>query len=112
MSTVLFSPIGVFIVFLARGALIFFGAGLIAPKGDKSGGKLKMYACGEDMPELKHSSSAAIFFHVALYFTIIDVAVLTIATLPGGASKLLSLFYLIGISIAVFALLKGETVHK
>ena len=104
MGTV-FSPLGIFIIFLALVWGLYAVSGLIAPKCEAEGKKLSMYSCGEPLPEGQHASSASMFFHIALYFTIMDVAALTIATLPKESSIFLGVFYIIGISIAVFALI-------
>jgi NADH:ubiquinone oxidoreductase subunit 3 (subunit A) len=104
INNIIFSPVGIFLIFLLLVGVIYWWSGRIAPKADPEGGKTNMYACGEALPEIKHSSSAAMFFHAALYFTIIDVAALTIATIPPGAGLLLGIFYITGISLAVLAL--------
>lgn len=104
INNILFSPAGIFFIFLLVVGAMYWLSGKLAPKANPDGGKTNMYACGEDLPQLKHSSSAAMFFHVALYFTIIDVAALTIATVPSGGALPLALFYLAGISLAVLAL--------
>lgn len=102
---VIFSPLGVFIIFLCIAILLYLIGGMISPAFKIEGGKNKMYACGEDLPEKKHVPSAAMFFHIALYFTIMDVAALTVATLPHEVSPYLGIFYMIGISTAIFALI-------
>jgi len=104
IEDLMFSPVGIFFIFILLVGAVYWWAGSLAPKADPAGGKANMYACGEALPELKHSSSAAMFFHVALFFTIIDVAALTVATIPAGAGFLLGIFYVAGISLAVLAL--------
>ncbi len=105
MIDTVFSPGGIFVLFLGVSWLIYKGAGLIAPKPGGQSGKIKMYACGEDLPQKKHNPNAALFFHIALYFTIIDVAALTIATLSHGVAPLPVFFYIGGVALAVAALL-------
>jgi len=105
MLSHVFSPFGIFLIFLASVWGLYALSGLIAPKSEAEGGKLAMYACGEPLPEKQHVSSAAMFFHIALYFTIMDVAALTIATLPGDVSPFFGIFYIIGISTAISALI-------
>ncbi|MCX5748908.1 MAG: hypothetical protein NTZ10_01495 [Candidatus Saganbacteria bacterium] len=104
MGNTVFSPVGIFFIFLLTVAAVYWFSGRIAPKADPKGGKTNMYACGEDLPEIQHSSTASMFFHVALYFTIMDVAALTIATIPPSAGVFLGIFYIAGISLAVLAL--------
>jgi NADH:ubiquinone oxidoreductase subunit 3 (subunit A) len=105
IADIIFSPLGIFMIFLCITISLYLIGAVISPPFKIDGGKEKMYACGEDLPEKKHVPSAAMFFHIALYFTIMDVAALTVATLPHGVSPYLGIFYMIGISGAVFALI-------
>lgn len=105
MISAIFSPGGIFIMMLVFVWLIYKATGTLAPKATNEGGKIKMYTGGEDLPQKKHNPNAAMFFHIALYFTIIDVAALTIATMTKGASPFLVFFYIGGIVLAIAALL-------
>ena len=101
---ILLSPLGIFLIFLALSCLIYYASSLIAAPSNPQRGKQKMYACGEDLPARAYNPSVSMFFHIALYFTIMDVAALTLATLPQGASAVMGIYYLAGISISVLAL--------
>ena len=101
---ILFSPLGVFVIFLAVSFALYGLGAYMAPKSNPSVGKLSMYSCGEDLPERKLASSAAQFFHIALFFTIMDVAALSLSTLPAEGGLYLGLIYILAISTAVFAL--------
>ncbi len=105
MTNIIFSPVGVFVLFTVVVSLIYFWSGTISPKMNLAGGKGRMYTGGESLPEKKHNPNAQMFFHIALFFTVIDVAALMAATLPVGASPVLGVFYLLGMSAAVFALI-------
>ena len=106
INNTVFSPVGIFFIFLAVSFALYWLGSVIAPAYKKEGGKDQMYACGEDVKgDKKLYSTAAMFFHIALYFTIMDVAALMLATLPHGAPPVLGIFYLLGISTAVFALI-------
>lgn len=105
MTGIVFSPLGIFFIFLALSVAIYFLSGLISYKGSPAEGKLKMYACGEDLPARPYNPSVQMFFHIALYFTILDVCALTLATLPRGSAAVMGLFYLAGIVLSVFALI-------
>ena len=56
----------------------------MAPKLTKVGGKLETYACGEDMPGTKVQFGYRLFFFIALFFTMMHVAALVVATVPSG----------------------------
>jgi hypothetical protein len=90
-----------FIVFL----LIYAGAGALAAKGKKLGGKLTSYACGENVPGFKPKFSYEFFFLFALFYTIMHVAVLVVATIPGGPVAYLGIVYLVMVFLSVLALL-------
>jgi NADH-quinone oxidoreductase subunit A len=101
---VLLSPPIAFLVFLAAAfGLYALGRGM-APKPNPTGGKLTTYACGEDIPGVKVQFGYRLFFFVALFFTMMHVAVLVIATVPAGKIVFFALFYLIMIFLSVMAL--------
>ncbi|HPW17293.1 MAG TPA: hypothetical protein PLP83_02805 [Candidatus Aminicenantes bacterium] len=101
---VLLSPPVAFFVFLAAAfGLYALGRGM-APHPTKAGGKLTTYACGEDLPGVKVQFGYRLFFFIALFFTMMHVAVLVIATVPAGAVAFFALFYLVMIFLSVMAL--------
>lgn len=100
----LLSPPIAFFVFLAAAfGLYALGRGM-APKLTKVGGKLAPYACGENVPPVKVQFGYRMFFFVALFFTMMHVAALVIATVPSGKIVFFALFYLVMIALAVAAL--------
>ena len=100
----LISPPVAFFVFLAAAfGLYALGRGM-APKLNKAGGKLTTYACGEDIPGVKIQFGYRLFFLFALFFTMMHVAVLVIATVPSGKIIFFALFYLVMIALSVTAL--------
>jgi NADH-quinone oxidoreductase subunit A len=101
----LLSPPLAFLFFLAVFYLIYFLAGKMAPKLNAVGGKLKTYHCGEDIPGGKPQFGYKLFFFIALFFTMMHVAALVVATLPSGPTAFLGLFYLGMIFLAVLALI-------
>ena len=102
--SVLLSPPVAFFVFLAAAfGLYALGRGM-APKLNKAGGKLTTYACGEDIPGVKIQFGYRLFFLFALFFTMMHVAVLVIATVPSGKIIFFALFYLVMIALSVTAL--------
>jgi NADH:ubiquinone oxidoreductase subunit 3 (subunit A) len=105
LTNILISPPAAFLIFLAFfGGLYWFGSRM-APKLKKVGDKLSAYACGEDMPVQKIQTGYRLFFSVALFFTMMHVSVLVVATTPHGSLALIGLFYLLMIFLSVMALI-------
>ncbi len=101
----LLSPPVAFFVFLAAALLVYALGGRMAPKLTKAGGKLATYACGEDIPGVKIQFGYRLFFFVALFFTIMHVATLVIATVPSGKIIFFAIFYLLMIGLSIAALI-------
>ncbi|MEW6687331.1 MAG: hypothetical protein AB1393_14195 [Candidatus Edwardsbacteria bacterium] len=102
---ILLSPPVSFVIFLLMACFLYWLGGLLAPNLREVGGKLKQYACGEDVPAQKLQFNYRLFFYVALFFTMMHVAALVIATLPSGRIAFLGIFYLVMISLSVAALI-------
>jgi len=102
---ILLSPPVAFVLFLAVSWLIYMLGRRMAPKLNKVGGKLTSYACGEDVPGAKIQFGYRLFFFVALFFTIMHVAALVIATVPAGKIVLFAVLYLAVIFLSVMALI-------
>jgi len=101
----LLSPPVAFIVFLLLFYLLYGLGSLMAPKMKNVGGKLTSYACGEDIPGQKIQFGYRLFFFIALFFTMMHVAALVVATLPSGPIVLFGVFYLGMIFLSVLALI-------
>lgn len=102
---VLLAPPITFLIFLFCFCVLYWVGGKLAPKSIKVGDKLITYACGEDMPDNKIKIDYRMFFYIALFFTIMHVAVLVVATVPAGSLALLGVFYLLVIFLSVMALI-------
>jgi len=100
----LLSPPVAFILFLAIAFLLYLLGKRMAPKLNKTGGKLTTYACGEDIPGVKVQFGYRLFFFVALFFTIMHVAALMIATVPSGKIVWFAVLYLAVIFLSIMAL--------
>ena len=101
---ILLSPPVAFFVFLAA-AFGLYGLGKgMAPKMTKVGGKLTTYACGENIPGVKIQFGYRLFFFVALFFTMMHVAALVIATAPSGKIVFFAIVYLAMIFLSIMAL--------
>lgn len=99
------SPPVAFFFFLAM-AFMLYGLGkAMAPKLNRTGGKLTTYACGENIPGIKVQFGFRLFYVFALFFTIMHVAALIIATIPVGKVVFLAVIYLAMIFLAIIALI-------
>ncbi len=101
---IVFPPVA-FMIFLAVGSLIYLSGSWLAAKGKKSGGKKTQYACGEDVPAQRVQPDYSAFFPFALFFSIIHVTALIMATLPSGNIALMGILYLAGVAISLFTLM-------
>ncbi len=97
-----------FVLFLAAAGLLYGLGRRMAPKLNKVGGKLTSYACGEDMPGAKIQFGYRLFFFVALFFTIMHVAALVLATVPAGKIVLFAALYLAVIFLSIMALVTRD----
>ena len=104
---ILLTPLVGFVIFSLVGWLLYRLGSAMAPKMNPQGGKLTQYACGEDFPARKIQVGYRLFFYAALFFTIMHVAALVAATIPGGnmAFALLGILYLLMILLSIFALI-------
>jgi NADH-quinone oxidoreductase subunit A len=99
----LFPPVA-FALFLLVGLLIYMFGSLLAAKGSVNNGKKNQYACGEDVAAAKVQPDYTFFFPFAIFFTIVHVSALIMATLPVGNIALMGILYLAGISISLYTL--------
>jgi NADH:ubiquinone oxidoreductase subunit 3 (subunit A) len=100
----LFPPVA-FSIFLIIGLLLLLLGSALAAKGKSSSGKKTPYACGENFPAERVQPDYAAFFPFALFFTIIHVTALILATLPAGNIALLGILYMVGVVIALYTLM-------
>jgi len=105
---ILISPPVAFVLFLIVAVLLFRLGRRMAPKANNVGGKLTSYACGEDMPGTKIQFGTRLFFFVALFFTMMHVAALVIATVPSGKIVLFAVLYLAVIFLSIMALVTRD----
>lgn len=105
-SNILISPPVAFVVILFVLTLLYIFAGKLSAKGKKSKDKISTYACGEDIPGFKFQFGYELFFVFGLFFTIIHVAVLVIATLPSVSPYIFfGIFYLGAIFLSVIGMM-------
>ncbi len=101
---VLLSPPVAFTVCLLISAGIYGFGRLVEEKGAIVQGKYESYACGEDFRPEKFEFGYRKFYIAAIFFTIMHVAVLTVATVPGGAGAFRALIYLVVIAASISSL--------
>lgn len=78
----------------------------MAPTGQPTAGKTEVYACGEDISaDIKPSYN---WFHIAFVFTLLDIGVLMIATMPAGVNLALGVSWLVAAGVAILALLTDK----
>jgi len=102
---ILLSPPVAFVLILAISGLLYLLGKRMAPKLTNTGGKLTSYACGEDIPGTKIQFGYRLFYFVALFFTIMHVAALVIATAPAGKIALFAVLYLAVVFLSILALI-------
>jgi len=107
---ILLSPPCAFLIFLMVSWIVYGFVSRIAPRGEKSAEKLSTYACGEDIPGSKFRFGYRLFFAVALFFTMMHVATLVVATLPkAGPIVFFGFVYLAMVFLAVMSLVTRES---
>ncbi len=109
-SLILLPPIA-FGIYLLVIWLIFKLTSVMSPGTTCTGAKAKPYACGEEFPSAKVEPDYSRFFPFAIFFTLIHVAGLMIATLAltrYSTGHILGVIYLLGVGLALSILLKGR----
>lgn len=104
MGNLLYHPAVVFaLCFVCTWVLYQIGKSL-APVGQAAAGKTAIYACGEEAT----APTRPIYnwFHIAFVFTLLDVGVLMIATIPAGVYLPLAAAWLVGGAAAILMLLR------
>jgi NADH:ubiquinone oxidoreductase subunit 3 (subunit A) len=101
---ILLSPPIAFVIFLVIGLGIFGVGRLMAGKLKVVGGKLEPYACGENFEAEKFIYGYRKFYIAAIFFTIMHVAALTVATATGGVAAWRAVLYLVVIAASISAL--------
>lgn len=110
MKGILLSPPVVMLMYLGVGYGLYWLGRSSAARGEDHPGKHEPYACGEDLRPGPVNLAYHSFFRLALMFSVLHLATLTVSTLPGqGRFSAVGLIYLIGIAISVLVLVReGE----
>lgn len=109
MREILLSPPVVMLVYLGVGYGLYRVGRSLAAHGEDHPGKHQPYACGEDLRSAPIKLAYHSFFRLALMFSVLHLAALTVSTLPGrGLFQPLGLVYLAGIAVSVLVLIEEE----
>lgn len=101
---ILLSPPLAFFLFLIVSAGLYLFGRMIGQPAVPEPGKNEPYACGENFRAEKFIFGYHKFYIAAVFFTIMHVAVLTVATVPGGINAYKGLGYLVAIGMSVFVM--------
>jgi NADH:ubiquinone oxidoreductase subunit 3 (subunit A) len=104
VEQILFSPPIAFLIFLVLAASLSLVGRALAGPGAPSAVKSSLYAGGEVSPSIKGAPGYRPFFVYALFFGILHLGVLMLAS--GGLSWM-SGIYLVGLILALIALVLG-----
>ncbi|NLO04336.1 MAG: hypothetical protein GX131_00765 [candidate division WS1 bacterium] len=104
-SGVLYHPVTVFAISMFAASLIYALGRAIAPASRVVGGKLKTYACGENV-EGESFPTAYHLYHAAFIFTLLDVVALVIGTVPRSPTLWLAGGYVLVGLVAMIILFK------
>jgi len=88
---------------IAVGWLLYAWASRVAPPFQPEGSKTKSFTGGEAIPGAAYQPGYQ-FFHVALFFTLMHVAAIVVATAPGGVVPWAAFVYLGIVALAVVVL--------
>lgn len=104
MTQILFSPLVAFPIFLAlAGGLSLIGKALAGPtKTDPA--KSSIYSSGEASPTRTAAPGYRPFLVAALFFAVLHLGVLVLAT---GAASPIAIVFLLGLMLALLALILG-----
>ncbi len=104
MAYILLAPPIAFLIYLVLVAVLSGFGRMMAPSGQKSAVKSSTYASGEASPVNPAVPGYRQFFTVALFFAILHLGVLMLAT--GGLTPITGV-YLVGLGLALVALILG-----
>lgn len=102
-------PIAFAIVLVAALCLSWVLSRLAIKKSTPASGTKKPYACGEDLPTHMMQPNYSQFLPFAIFFTILHVVALMIATLPAAtaASASLAIIYVLVAMLSMFVLYRS-----
>lgn len=105
MGNLIYNPGVVFALCFFCTVILYKVGAVMAAKGSPAAGKEQAYACGEHV-EGDFTALGYSWFHVAFVFTLLDIAVLIVATMPADVNLWLSGAWIAGGIVAILMLLK------
>jgi NADH:ubiquinone oxidoreductase subunit 3 (subunit A) len=102
--TILLSPPIAFLLFMLVGYGLYALGTRMAGAPVPEVGKDEPYACGNDYQAQRFQFGYQKFYIAALFFTIMHVAIMTIATVPSGVGAYRAIIYLAVIAISIYIL--------
>lgn len=104
-----FTPLILFIIFLALGVIFLIIGSRISEKGEDVPAKYIHYSCGEEMELPSLILNYRSFFRLALLFCVIHIVVLVISTIPSSAEpQLIPIVYIFAAGVSMLILLEQE----
>ena len=103
MNVILTPPLA-FLIYLPLVLAIYFTGRGLAGKGNPSANKSSLYSSGEEAPTTLAAPGYRPFFLVAFFFAILHLGMLVLGT---GSINLSMIPYLIGLILALIALILG-----
>lgn len=104
MDNILYSPPVAFLIFLVLAILLSRFGSAMAGKETPSEIKSSLYTGGESHHAVQGAPGYRPFFVIALFFAILHLGVLMLGT---GSPSWMSLIYLVGLILALVALILG-----
>lgn len=103
-SQLLLTPPLAFLLYIVLAGLLSLSGRLLAGPSEASSVKSSTYSSGEAAPTRPAAPGYKQFFVIALFFAILHLGVLVMAT---GAFTLITAIYLVGLLLALLALILG-----
>lgn len=104
MASAIFNPLLAFLINILIASLLYGLGRLLAGPGVMTGMKRSTYSSGEAPPERGLAPGYRPFFTVALFFAILHLGVLVLGS---GGATVISIIYLVGLGLALLALILG-----
>lgn len=101
---ILLSPPIAFLLFMLAGYGLYALGNRMAGAPTPEAMKDEPYACGNEYEGQRFQFGYQKFFIAALFFTIMHVAIMTIATVPSGPSAYKAITYLSVIALSIYIL--------
>ncbi len=101
---ILLSPPIAFLLFMLVGYGLYALGSRMAGEVVPEVGKDEPYACGQEYQAQRFQFGYQKFYIAALFFTVMHVAIMTIATVPSGIGAYKAITYLSVIAISIYIL--------